>query len=152
VARLIVLDAGPLGLACSRPGTPAVDACHAWLLALEAGGAEILVPTVADYEVRRELIRLRATTKLRNLDDLAARFDLVDIGAKAFRRAAEYWAHLRQGGLPTSGTEDLDADALLAGLAATIGKPGDVVTIATTNVRHLGRFPGIEAREWSKIV
>jgi hypothetical protein len=33
-------------------------------------------------------------------------------------------------------------------LAATVGRPADVVTIAATSVRHLGRFSGIDARDW----
>jgi predicted nucleic acid-binding protein len=151
VARIVLLDSGPLGLACSRPGIPQVDRCHAWLLALEAASVEIIIPAIADYEVRRELLRLGATTKLKNLDVLRARFDYLDISGVALDRAAAFWALLRQGGLPTAGPDDLDADAILGGMAATVGQPGDTVTIATTNVRHLGRFPGIDAQLWSTI-
>jgi predicted nucleic acid-binding protein len=151
VARIIVLDAGPLGLACMRPGTPVVDACRAWLAAIAAAGADVVIPAVADYEVRRELVRINARVKLQNLDDLAARFGLVDVSAEAFRRAAELWAVVRNLGRPTAGDEALDADAVIAGVAATIGGPGDTVTIATNNVRHLGRFPGVDAREWATI-
>ena len=28
-------------------------------------------------------------------------------------------------------------------------EPGDSAVIATANTRHLGRFPGVEARLWS---
>jgi hypothetical protein len=45
----------------------------------------------------------------------------------------------------------LDGDAILAGQAAIVGFPGDEVIIATTNVHHLGRFPGIDARPWQSI-
>lgn len=152
MSRIILLDAGPLGLAVSRPGTPHVDACLAWLVSMEMAGADVLIPTIADYEVRRELERLGATAKLRRLDHLSARFGAVDVLAPAFRRAAVFWSHVRRGGLPTAGDADLDADALLAGVAATIGLPDDVVTVATTNVRHLARFPGVDAREWWTIV
>jgi predicted nucleic acid-binding protein len=151
VARLVLLDAGPLGLAVSRPGTPQVDRCRVWLTHLEFSAATLVIPAIADYEVRRELSRLGAMTKLRRLDALRLRFGCLDISAEALDQAAAFWAHLRRGGLPTAGDVDLDSDAILAGQAATLGMPGDVVTIATTNVRHLGRFPGIEAREWSTI-
>jgi hypothetical protein len=67
VARIVLLDAGPLGLACGRPGTPLVDQCHAWLLLLEAAGVDVVLPAIADYEVRRELLRLNATAKIRNI-------------------------------------------------------------------------------------
>ncbi len=46
--------------------------------------------------------------------------------------------------MPTAGHAELDVDAVLAGMAATAGLPGDTVTIATTNVRHLVRFPGVQ--------
>lgn len=40
---------------------------------------------------------------------------------------------------------------LITEVTATIGAPGDEVVIATTNVRHLSRFPGVDARTWSEI-
>ncbi len=46
---------------------------------------------------------------------------------------------------------DLDADAILAGQATTLGGAGDVVTVATSNVGHLARFPGLDARQWATI-
>ncbi len=54
---------------------------------------------------------------------------------------------MRQAGAPTAGPQDLDADCILAGMANTAFDPDDVVTIATTNVAHLVRFTGIDARE-----
>ncbi len=75
MSRYVLLDAGPLGLACSRPGAPRVDRCLAWLIHLEFSAADVVIPAIADYEVRRELIRLGAVAKLRNLDLLKARFD-----------------------------------------------------------------------------
>ena len=45
----------------------------------------------------------------------------------------------------------LDADAILAGQAALAGQPGDTVTVATTNLAHLSRFPGIDAQAWDQI-
>jgi hypothetical protein len=46
----------------------------------------------------------------------------------------------------------LDADAILAGQAIAVAQPGDTVTIATENLSHLGRFPGVDAQLWSAIV
>ncbi len=65
MARIVLLDAGPLGLACVRPGDPQGDALRAWLRALETVGADVVVPAIADYEVRRELLRVGAVAKLR---------------------------------------------------------------------------------------
>ena len=69
----------------------------------------------------------------------------------AIVKAAELWALLRQSGIPTSSPDALDADAILAGQAALAGQPADTVTIATTNLAHLNRYPGIDAQIWDQI-
>ena len=150
--QFALLDAGPLGLACCNPSQPKVIRCETWLGGLQSAGAIILIPAIAEYEVRRELLRSRATAKLSRLAGLCRRFDSLDITREALERAAEFWAILRQAGRPTAGDEALDADAILAGMAATLGQPGDSVVIATTNVKHLARSPGIDARQWDTIV
>jgi len=151
VARLVLLDAGPLGLACTRVGDPKADECRAWLAELRAAGVQVLIPAVAEYEVRREVLRAKATARLRELDDLRSRFDRLEISAEALDRAAEFWALLRNLGMPTAADADLDGDAILAGMAATCAGPGDVAEVATTNLRHLRRFPGIIATGWRSI-
>jgi hypothetical protein len=151
VSRFILLDTGPLGLACSPRGIPAADQCRAWLAHLETSDALVCIPTIADYGLRRELIRLKASAKLRRLNVLTVRFGRLDIGSAAFDRASEFWADVRRGGQQTTSNEQLEADAILAGLASTVGGLGDVVTIATNNVRHLSRFSGVDAQLWSSI-
>jgi predicted nucleic acid-binding protein len=151
VARIIVLDAGPLGLASKPPGKPDADRCRAWVRTLDASGARIVVPEVADYEVRRELIRAGATAGVGRLDRLESVLDYDPITTLAMRRAAELWAVVRNSGLPTAHPHALDADCILAAQALLLGGPGDVVTVATTNARHIMRFPGVEAHPWETI-
>jgi predicted nucleic acid-binding protein len=151
VARIIVLDAGPLWLAASAPGKAVADQCRAWIATLEAGGADVFHPEIADYEVRREFILRGATAGLARLDALKGRLDYREITTAAMVKAAELWALLRRQGVPTAGAQALDADAILAGQALVAGGPGDSVTIATTNLRHLARFPGVTAQLWSAI-
>lgn len=148
---IVVLDAGPLNLTCYDPGRPVPDRCLKWLADLDSAGIIIILPSIADFEVRRELIRLGASSRLRNLDALRYRLAYLDISREALDKAAAFWADLRNKGLPTAGPDSLDADAILAGMAATIGRPGDSVIVATTNVRHLTRFPGMDARFWEAI-
>jgi hypothetical protein len=64
-------------------------------------------------------------------------------------QAAEFWALLRQSGIPTSSPDALDGDAILAGRAVLACRPG-TVTIARTNLAHLSRFPGIDAQTWDQ--
>jgi predicted nucleic acid-binding protein len=111
-----------------------------------------MVPEIADYEVRRELLRARLTASLRRLDEFTGGMEYDPITTAAIRHAAVFWAFLRRKGLPTAGPHDLDADAILAGQAVASLRPGDSVIIATTNLRHLGRFPTVDAQEWTAIV
>lgn len=62
-------------------------------------------------------------------------------------QAAVFWAQARQAGRPTAPDLALDADAILAGQAATL-RAGDPV-IATTNEGHLSRF--VAASQWHTI-
>ena len=151
MARIIALDAGPLWLAAIAPGKSQADQCRSWIKAVEVGGAQVVIPEIADYEVRRELTLRGATASLRRLNTLKATIDYQPITTPAMMRAAEFWALLRRGGIPTAAASSLDADAILAGQATTMGTPGDVVTIATTNVRHLARFPGVIAKSWESL-
>jgi predicted nucleic acid-binding protein len=151
VAKLVFLDSEPLGLASKQAGRADADACRSWLSTLELGGAFVLIPEIVDYEVRRELVRAGATAGLRRLDALLGRFSLLLLDRPALLRASELWAHVRKIGLPTADPHALDADAILAGQALTAARPDDSVIVATANVRHLGRFPGIDARPWNTI-
>jgi predicted nucleic acid-binding protein len=151
LARFIILDATPLGLASRRRGILAVDHCHAWLTMLGQAGARIVVPEIADYEIRRELQRLGSMPGIRRLDALAQRYLYAEITTPVMRKSAEFWADVRRRGLPTAGDQSLDADAILAAQAALIAGPGDTATVATANVSHLMRFPGIHAQDWTTI-
>ena len=56
MARLILLDSGPLGLIVRAPNRPQVVRCIAWLKTISSTGATVIIPEIAHYEVRRELL------------------------------------------------------------------------------------------------
>jgi hypothetical protein len=154
MARLILLDSGPLGLIVRAPSRPQVVRCITWLKTISATGATVVIPEIAHYEVRRELLRIRAIGSLRRLEyylDPSGGLKHLTLTTDAIIIAAEFWAFLRQSGIPTASPDALDADAILAGQAALAGQPSDIVTIATTNLAHLRRFPGIDAQIWDQI-
>jgi hypothetical protein len=154
MARLILLDSGPLGLIVRAPNKPQVVRCITWANAISAAVATIVIPEIAHFEVRRELLRIRAVGSLRRLDyvlDPSSGFQHLTLSTDAIMKAAEFWAFVRQAGVPTASPDSLDADAILAGQAALVGQPGDTVTIATANLAHLIRFPGIDAQTWDQI-
>ncbi len=107
----------------------------------------VMVPEIADYEVRRELLRAGKIRGIERLDELIAQVNYLPITTNAMRRAAAYWADARQQGRPTAADPALDGDVILAAQAATLNWT-DVV-VATTNVRHLSRF--VQAEIWSDI-
>lgn len=89
MARIIVLDSGPLGDACRRRGSPEVEKLTGWWVQARANGAILAIPEMADYEVRRGLLWDGSTGGIRRLDQL--RNDLghyIPITTAAMRKAA----------------------------------------------------------------
>jgi predicted nucleic acid-binding protein len=138
VSRIVLLDAGPLGLVTNPKLSPASAACTEWLQTLVSRRTRILLPEIADYEVRRELVRANKTHGIERLDALGNLLEYLPLTTAAMRQAANFWARARQEGQPTAGDKTIDGDMILAGQAVVLGEV-DVI-IATTNVGHLGRF------------
>ena len=142
MSRTVLLDAGPLGLITNPKRSPQSLACSQWLQALVVGGVRVIVPEIADYEVRRELPRAGKAQGVAQLDALAQLLEYLPLTTAAMRQAAMFWAQARQQGQPTANDRTIDGDMILAGQAMTLGVT-DVV-IATTNVGHLARFARAE--------
>lgn len=138
MSRVVLLDAGPLGLVTNPKLSPLSVACTEWLQRLVSRRARILLPEIADYEVRRELWRASKVKGIERLDALGNLLEYLPLTTAAMRHAALFWAQARQQGQPTSGDKTIDGDMILAGQAAALGE-ADLI-IATTNVGHLGRF------------
>jgi predicted nucleic acid-binding protein len=148
VSRAVLLDAGPLGLVTNPKRSPRSLACAQWLQSLVSGGVRVAVPEIADYEVRRELLRANKTKGLAQLDAFANLLEYLPLTTSAMRQAALFWAQARQQGQPTAGDQTIDGDMILAAQAVTLGV-ADIV-IATTNVGHLSRFAPAEL--WQNIL
>jgi predicted nucleic acid-binding protein len=115
---------------------------------LSDAGHLFVLPEIADYEVRRELVRLRRTKSLRRLDRLALQLEYLPLDTSAMRRAAEFWAEARQQGRPTASNDALDSDVILAAQVATYGVRNSIV--ATSNPSHISRF--VTADLWQNIM
>jgi len=138
VSRVVFLDAGPIGLVTNPKLSPESTLCTRWLQALIISDTRVIIPEIADYEVRRELLRANKVRGMARLDELANSLEYLPITTAAMRQAAMFWAQARQQGQPTAGDKTIDSDMILAAQAMTL----DVVdvVIATTNVGHLSRF------------
>ena len=148
---IVALDASPLSLLTQRRGIPEADACRAWAESLVTDGALLVVPAVADYEVRRELLRAGKTAGVGRLDALRANpaFRYLPMTDGALTHAANLWADARRRGLPTADPAELDCDVVLVAILQTSGLPQDQVVVATSNVGHPSRF--LPAEAWQNI-
>jgi predicted nucleic acid-binding protein len=145
---VVFLDTGVLGFLTNPSNSPEPTECKRWLDEILSGGAEIRVPEIADYELRRELNRNNSAKALARLDDLGQAVGYVALSTPMMRRAAEFWANARNAGVPTAADHALDGDVILAAQAVVSAGDQDPV-IATTNVKHLERF--VAARLWREI-
>lgn len=132
----LILDTSVLGWACHPRKHGDV---RAWLRRAVLVH-EILVSEVADYELRRELIRIGATRSLARLDELGRELVYVPATTATWRSAARLWAVLRQSGFVTAPPEALDADVLIAVQAKSV---------VTSNVSHFEKV--VRAMEWHRI-
>lgn len=149
MSDIIVLDTGVLGMLVHPAETGEPRECKVWLKQLVSRGAIFCIPEIADYELRRELIRMARTESIGRLDELKTTLRYVPITTPTMIKAAEFWASARAAGRPTADDKALDADAILAAQSTELAEPGSDVIVATTNVSHLTRF--VQARLWRDI-
>jgi predicted nucleic acid-binding protein len=142
-----MLDSRPLGLITNPKLSPESIGCAQWLQTHIKSGNRVIIPEIADYEVRRELLRANKTKGIARLDNLANLIEYLPINTVTMHRAAKLWAQARQQGQPTAGDKTIDGDMILVAQALTLGVPDVVIT--TKNVGHLSRF--ITAELWRNV-
>jgi len=150
MSQIIVLDSGVIGLISNPRGSHQSFACSEWLESLLLSGDVVVVPEIADYEIRRELIRASKQSGIQKLDALEADLVYLPLSTPSMRQAARLWASARKQGRPTATDDSLDVDVILAAQAQEIANElGLSVVVATTNVAHLSLF--VHARRWEEI-
>ena len=90
---VILLDAGPLGLVTNPKRSPQSLACTQWLQFAVDRNARIILPEIADYEVRHELLRAAKTKGIAHLNALGELLEYLPITTSAMRQAALH-AHI----------------------------------------------------------
>src|SRR5207244_4269911 len=101
MSAAVVLDAEPVGILSNPSASAKVIRCRRWLADLLTAGRRVLVPEIADYEVRRELLRTQNANALTLLDTLHQQAEYLPLTTDAMRKAADLWAQARQLGRPT---------------------------------------------------
>ena len=149
MSLIVLLDAGPLGMITNPKSSPENEACKNWLASLAYNAVEVMIPEIADYEVRRELLRAGKDRGLGRLDALKSLLGYAPITTSVMLKAAEFWATARKLGRQSADDASLHADMILVAQAGALDRDGDETVIATTNVRHLALFAS--ARIWREI-
>jgi len=139
--RPVLLDAGPLGRIAHPRRKPDVDT---WLKDLLHGGVTVILPEIADYEVRRNLLAAGLHRSVAELDDLKLLLVYQPLTTLVMQKAAELWAVARKRGKPTADPKELDGDVILAAQALEVGG-----LVATDNLGHLSQF--VAAEDWRLI-
>jgi len=147
--KYIVLDTGILGLICHPSKRPEIIAAQEWLVNVRNLGNVVVIPEIADYELRRELIRINSAPSLSALDRLSTELHYAPLSTRIMRIAAELWAESRKQGRITAPDTALDGDVILCAQVISLSRDGEECIVATTNIRHLGWF--VDARDWTSI-
>lgn len=137
----LLLDTGVVGQICHPRKHQDVRRWFAEAVAQH----EFLISEVADYELRRELIRIGASRSLMRLDELARELRYVPVTTTTWRSAANLWAWVRRTGRPTDVEAGLDGDVLIAAQAIA-----EQAVVLTTNPRHF--VPIVRAIRWDEVV
>jgi len=137
----LMLDSGPL----SKLVHPTLDfAFIGWFAAAVAADQSIVIPEIADYELRRKLLHKDFKRSLARLDSLETSLAYLAIDTATLHRAAELWAIARHRGRPTAPPDALDGDVILAAQAEAIG-----AIVVTEDLKDLSQF--VPARRWTEI-
>ena len=150
---IVVLDTGPLGVITS-PNRIAreTQAMLAWEQQMLLAGHFLLVPAIADYELRREHPRRGANVSIAELDRFvyAVEGRYLELTDSALKIAAQLWADTRNARLPTADLRELDCDIVIAAQVLDLSLPADELMVATGNIRHLARL--VHCELWRNII
>jgi predicted nucleic acid-binding protein len=137
----LLLDTGVLGCICHPRKHGDV---RAWFRSALREHA-FLISEVADYELRRELLRIGAALSVAHLDELVRELPYVQVSTATWRRAAALWASARNAGAVTAPPEALDGDVLIAAQAIE-----EDAAIVTMNTRHFAAL-AVPTYEWAAV-
>jgi hypothetical protein len=125
MSKIIVLDAGHLGQITNPKKSSENRECYEWMVSMIKLGHQVVVPEIANYEIRRELLRAKTLPGLNRLDSLknSSFIHYAPLTTEVMLKTAELWALARQQGTPTTDPKELDGDAILAAQRSYLVSP-----------------------------
>jgi predicted nucleic acid-binding protein len=136
----LLLDTAVLGEICHPRKYADV---RAWL-ERGVGTHDFLLSEVADYELRRELLRIDSQRSLVRLDELTRELRYLPVTTATWRAAARLWAEQRKAGKVTASEAGLDGDVLIAAQAIA-----EDAVVVTPNTKHFGSL--VRALTWREV-
>lgn len=106
--------------------------------ALAEDDNEILIPSIAYYEIKRGLIANGATTKLTRFLNFVKEFGITELAVSTIDIAAQIYADLKKDG------NLIEDDDIFIGATAL---ENDAVLV-TNNERHFGRIKDLKIEVW----
>ena len=124
--------------------------CREWLYRLLSKGAYVIASDICDYELRRELIRIKSKS-VPKLDQLRDLIEFKPVTFAVLEKAAKLWAEARYLSQSNKIKENIDVDCILAAqwCLLTEQSPGREVIIATKNIKDFERVTDCEV--WQNI-
>jgi len=149
MTRAVLLDTHPLSQVVHPRIKPEVIN---WLQSLQKTETALRVPEIADYELRRELLRSGKQKSIERLNQINQPPRFIPLTSLTMRKASELWAWVRNQGQPTASNDSLDGDVILVAQAIFQLDIFEQVVIVTTNLKHLSRFQGegIAVQDWQQ--
>lgn len=110
----IVLDSSPLTLFNDPKVSAEIITITNWASDCLSAGHRLYVAEIADYELRRELIRAGKTRSVTRLNALRTTLRYLPLDTPTMLLAANLWAQARRTSQPTAAPQRLDIDVILA--------------------------------------
>jgi predicted nucleic acid-binding protein len=142
MTNVVVLDSEIVGQIVHPRRYPEVEE---WIERILISGTNVILPEIADYELRRELLHRDFIRSIERLNQLKNVLTYLPLNTAVMLKAAELWADTRKRGQPTADAKALDGDVILAAQVIQVGG-----VVATENVKHLSLF--VEAKRWQDIL
>jgi predicted nucleic acid-binding protein len=156
----VLLDSSVLGVLTSplknlsTAKANEIERCTNWFYGLLAKGINVCTSEISDYEVRRELIRIKSDG-LSILDDFRKQelIEFLPVTSEVLQKAAELWAEIRNKHISTADDKNIDADIIISAqwYLLTQDYPGQAIYLATKNIKHLRLIAEDYAQEWQNI-
>jgi hypothetical protein len=86
---IVLLDSGPLGILTNPKPSPLNVECQLWLESLLLKDYRIILPEIADYEIRRELLRANKIEGINRLNKFKSKLEYLAINTSIMLQAAE---------------------------------------------------------------